>query len=172
MVVMKFLLCHRHNYSHLLSARAAAGFLGRGKNRRGVTIEANWDKPIDIEAMVAVAQVSARSLFRQFRKTEAAHRRILPSGFGSTAREKCSNDPTKAARVIQVALKCGFQNPGHFARDYRNSFGELHFGDLAEGPEVGWVSSENFRPAAASLVSRDRQHDNRAERFPAEAPAP
>jgi len=27
--------------------------------------------------------------------------------------------------VIQVALKCGFQNPGHFARDFRLAFGEL-----------------------------------------------
>jgi transcriptional regulator GlxA family with amidase domain len=27
--------------------------------------------------------------------------------------------------VIQIALKCGFQNAGHFARDYRVTFGEL-----------------------------------------------
>ena len=40
-------------------------------------------------------------------------------------RAKCSNNPTTVGSVIQVALKCGFQNPGHFARDYRNSFGEL-----------------------------------------------
>jgi transcriptional regulator GlxA family with amidase domain len=27
--------------------------------------------------------------------------------------------------VTQIALKCGFQNPGHFARDFRLAFGEL-----------------------------------------------
>ena len=64
---MKFLMCHRHNYTHLLlreplpsapsTVRAVEEF-----------IEANWDKPIDIEAMTSVAKVSARSLFRQFKK--------------------------------------------------------------------------------------------------------
>jgi transcriptional regulator GlxA family with amidase domain len=27
--------------------------------------------------------------------------------------------------VTQIELKCGFQNPGHFARDFRLAFGEL-----------------------------------------------
>ena len=27
--------------------------------------------------------------------------------------------------MTQIALKCGFQNPGHFARDFRLAFGEL-----------------------------------------------
>ena len=123
-VIMKFLMWHRHNYTHLLlreplqasstAVRAVEEF-----------IEANWSKPIDIETMVGVANVSARSLFRQFRRD----RGYSPADFAkrvrlSRAREMLeqSND---SGSVIQVALKCGFQNPGHFARDYRNSFGEL-----------------------------------------------
>jgi AraC-like DNA-binding protein len=29
------------------------------------------------------------------------------------------------ASVTQIALKCGFQTSGHFARDFRLAFGEL-----------------------------------------------
>jgi AraC-like DNA-binding protein len=125
MVIMKFLMCHRHNYTHLLlreplpasstAVRAVEEF-----------IEANWDKPIDIEAMVAVAKVSARSLFRQFRKD----RGYSPADFAKRvrlkrAREILEESNEDGASVIQVALKCGFQSPGRFARDYRTLFGEL-----------------------------------------------
>jgi AraC-like DNA-binding protein len=30
-----------------------------------------------------------------------------------------------AASVTLIALRCGFQNPGHFARDFRPTFGKL-----------------------------------------------
>ena len=40
------------------------------------------------------------------------------------AREMLEQSAERTA-VIQVALKCGFQNPGHFARDFRLAFGEL-----------------------------------------------
>ena len=66
MLVMKFLLCHRHNYSHLLF-REPLPVSSAVVRTVEEFIEANWDKPIDIEAMVAVAQVSARSLFRRAR---------------------------------------------------------------------------------------------------------
>ena len=124
MLVMEFLLCHRHNYTPLLF-REPLPVSSTVVRTVEEFIEANWDKPIDIEAMVAVAQVSARSLFRQFRKD----RGCSPSDFAkrvrlSRAREMLERSRENAS-VIQVALKCGFQNPGHFARDYRNSFGEL-----------------------------------------------
>jgi transcriptional regulator GlxA family with amidase domain len=75
--------------------------------------------------MAAVAQVSVRSLFRQFRKD----RNYSPADFAKRIRlnrarellEQSSGD----ASVTQIALKCGFQNPGHFAHDFRLAFGEL-----------------------------------------------
>jgi AraC-like DNA-binding protein len=124
MVIMNFLMCHRHNYTHLLlrqplpapssAVRAVEEF-----------IEANWDKPIDIGAMAAVAKVSARSLFRQFKK----HRGYSPADFAKRvrlfrAREMLEQSDTEIS-VTQIALKCGFQNPGHFASDFRLAFGEL-----------------------------------------------
>lgn len=124
MVIMKFLMCHRHNYTHLLmreplpsapsTVRAVEEF-----------IEANWDKPIDIQAMSAVAKVSARSLFRQFQRD----RGYSPADFAKRIRldhaRAMLEQSGEEASVTQIALRCGFQNPGHFARDFRLAFGEL-----------------------------------------------
>jgi len=124
MVIMKFLMCHRHNYTHLL-LREPLPSTSSAVRIVEEFIEANWDKPIDVPAMAKVAKVSARSLFRQFRQD----RSYSPSDFAKKVRlnrarellEQCA----EGASVTQVALKCGFQNPGHFARDFRSAFGEL-----------------------------------------------
>ncbi len=124
MVIMKFLMCHRHNYTHLLLREPLAASPGAVRAVEEF-IEANWDKPIDIEKMVAVSQVSARSLFRQFKK----HRGYSPADFAKRVRLNRAREMleqlNEGGSVIQIALKCGFQNPGHFARDYRTLFGEL-----------------------------------------------
>ena len=124
MVIMKFLMCHRHSYTQfLLREPLPAG--SSAVRRVEEFIEANWDKPIDIEAMVAVAKVSARSLFRQFKRD----RGYSPADFAKRVRldraREMLEQSTERTAVIQVALKCGFQNPGHFARDFRLAFGEL-----------------------------------------------
>jgi AraC-like DNA-binding protein len=124
MVTMKFLMCHRHNHTHLL-LREPLPVSSTAVRAVEEFIEANWDKPIDVEAMVAVAKVSARSLFRQFRKD----RGYSPADFAKRVRLHRARDileqSSERNSVIQISLKCGFQNPGHFARDYRNLFGEL-----------------------------------------------
>lgn len=124
MMIMKFLMCHRHTYTNLL-LREPLPVSSTAVRRVEEFIEANWDKPIDIEAMVAVAKVSGRSLFRQFRKD----RGCSPADFAKQVRlnraREMLEQPNENGSVIQIALKCGFQNPGHFARDYRNVFGEL-----------------------------------------------
>lgn len=124
MVIMKFLMCHRHSYTQfLLREPLPAG--SSAVRRVEEFIEANWDKPIDIEAMVAVAKVSARSLFRQFKRD----RGYSPADFAKRVRldraRVMLEQSTERTAVTQVALKCGFQNPGHFARDFRLAFGEL-----------------------------------------------
>lgn len=124
MVIMKFLMCHRHSYTELLLREPLPA--GSSAVRRVEEfMEANWDRPIDIEAMAAVARVSARSLFRQFRKD----RGYSPADFAKRIRlnraREMLEQPGENTSVVQVALKCGFQNPGHFARDFRLAFGEL-----------------------------------------------
>jgi AraC-like DNA-binding protein len=124
MMIMNFLMCHRHNFTHLLLRQP----LPATSSAVGVVeefIEANWDKPIDVHAMAVVANVSARSLFRQFRRD----RGYSPADFAKRIRLQHAREmleqPGAKTSVTQVSLKCGFQNPGHFARDFRLAFGEL-----------------------------------------------
>lgn len=123
-MIMRFLMYHRHNYTHLLFRKPLKATSSAVKTVEEY-IEANWDKPIDIEAMSAIAKVSARSLFRQFKKD----RGYSPADFAKRIRLERARDILEQsggnASVTQVALKCGFQNPGHFARDFRLAFGEL-----------------------------------------------
>lgn len=132
MIIMKFLMCHRHNYTHLLLREPLPASASAVKAVEEF-IEANWDKPIDIEAMAAVAKVSARSLFRQFKHD----RGYSPADFAKRVRlgraREILEQSVEGDSVIQVALKCGFQNPGHFARDYRSLFGELPSATLQRG---------------------------------------
>jgi AraC-like DNA-binding protein len=124
MMIMNFLMCHRHNYTHLL-LRQPLPATSSAVRVVEEFIEANWDKPVDVPAMAAVASVSARSLFRQFRRD----RGYSPADFAKRIRLHHAREMLEQASaetsVTQVSLKCGFQNPGHFARDYRLAFGEL-----------------------------------------------
>jgi AraC-like DNA-binding protein len=124
MMIMNFLMCHRHNYTHLLLRQPLPAAPSAVRTVEEF-IEANWDKPIDIMAMSAVAKVSARSLFRQFKKD----RGYSPADFAKRIRlhraREMLEQPVEDTSVTQIALKCGFQNSGHFARDFRLAFGEL-----------------------------------------------
>jgi len=124
MVIMKFLMCNRHNYTHLLLREPLPSTSSTVKIVEEY-IEANWDKPIDVPSMARVAKVSARSLFRQFKQD----RGYSPADFAKRVRlnhaRELLDQPSQGSSVTQIALRCGFQNPGHFARDFRLAFGEL-----------------------------------------------
>ena len=123
-LIMNFLMCHAHDYSHLLFRTPPASRLSTTKQVEEF-IEANWDRPIDIEQLSAVARVSARTLFRQFKK-DRGH---SPAEFARRIRLGRARDllesGNQSTSVTQVAFRCGFQNPGHFAREFRLAFGEL-----------------------------------------------
>lgn len=123
-LIMKFLIAHAHDFSHLLFHRPATSHLPV-TTRVEEFIEANWEKPMDIGQLSAIAQVSARTLFRQFKKD----RGYSPAEFVRRIRLNRARTMLETAgdgtSVTQIALRCGFQNTGHFARDYRLSFGEL-----------------------------------------------
>ena len=123
MVIMKFLMCHRHNYTHLL-LREPLPASSTAVRVVEEYIEAKWDRPIDIGTMAALAKIGARSLFRQFRKDRGYLPADLRSGCGSIGAREMLEQSNETMSVIQIGLKCGFQNPGRFARHYRNAFGE------------------------------------------------
>ena len=94
-------------------------------------IQANWDRPIRIDQLVAVTEVSARSLFKAFKQA----RGYSPIAFAKMVRLKQARQMLEGGNpdisVTGVAFKCGFGNLGHFAADYRRAFGELPSETLA-----------------------------------------
>jgi AraC-like DNA-binding protein len=124
MVIMKFLMCHRHTYTDLLLREPLPA--GSSAVRKVEEfIAANWDKALDIEEMATLAGVSARSLFRQFKKDRGCTPAEFAKGIRLDRAREMLERREEETSVVQIALRCGFQNPGHFARDYRLAFGEL-----------------------------------------------
>lgn len=123
-VIVQLLYAARHNFSAILESEPldpAALPLRRVE----AYIEANWNRPIAIDTLVEVAGVSARSLYKGFGKLHGCP----PMVFAKRIRLRRARDllmsPDGSTSVTGVALACGFSNLGHFARDYRSTFGEL-----------------------------------------------
>jgi AraC-like DNA-binding protein len=123
-VLVAFLSVHSHNFSHLLD-REGKDAVPSHVRRAEEFIEANWDRAITIEDLVDAAGVGARAIFKAFQQT----RGYSPMAFARTVRLKHARDmltaPDAETSVTSVAFVCGFGNLGHFARDYRQAFGEL-----------------------------------------------
>ena len=122
-MMTSFLLANTSNYSGLLH-REPAMAAPRQVRLAEQFIEAHWDQPITIEALVAASNVSARSLYMAFRKG----RGYTPMEFAKRVRlghaRRMLSAPQPRTSVAAVAFECGFGNPGHFSRDYLNQFGE------------------------------------------------
>ena len=129
-VITAFLFATEHEYSGRLEqdARDAAP---RQVRMAEEFIAANWNKPIVIEDLVAITNVSARSLFRSFRLA----RGYSPMAFVKMVRLKRAQEMLSSGNpvtsVTGVAMYCGFPSVGHFANDYHRLFGEFPFRTLA-----------------------------------------
>ena len=123
-LMVYFLIANRHNYSHLLYGDPVAPAPWQVR-RAEEFIEANWNQPITIEALASVTGASVRSIFKAFRES----RGYSPMTFLKKIRLERARDMLRTGdaqtSVTGVALACGFHNLGHFARDYRDCFGEL-----------------------------------------------
>jgi len=88
-------------------------------------IHQNWNQAISVEDIAAACGVSARSVFAQFRK----HRGESPLAYQRNLRLDHARRMLLSAdnilSVIDIAMACGFASFGHFARRYRDRFGEL-----------------------------------------------
>jgi AraC-like DNA-binding protein len=119
-----------HNYSDALIAEPADAGLYQVQHAVDY-IEANWNKPLLIEDLTAAIGVSARSLFRTFRRFKDTS----PKAYLRMVRLRKANQMLVAAgretSVADVASTCGFNNAGHFAKDYRVTFGEAPSATLA-----------------------------------------
>lgn len=113
-----------HNYSSRLSApvsRAAPRHVVRAEE----FINAHAQDPITIHEIAQASGASVRTLFdgfRRFRGTSPlAHLKYVRL---DRARAELRS-PDTTGSVTDIALKWGFLNPGRFARDYQNRYGEL-----------------------------------------------
>jgi transcriptional regulator GlxA family with amidase domain len=87
-------------------------------------MEANWNQPITMEALAHATSASARSIFYHFKQSRGQS----PMAFVKEvrlrhARRMLSRTDTSTS-VTEIAFACGFNNLGHFARDYLKRFGE------------------------------------------------
>jgi len=130
-VLVAFLSANRHTFSHLLE-REPADTLPSHVRRAEEFIEANWDQAITIEKLVEATGIGARAIFRAFQQT----RGYSPMAFAKMVRLKRAREllsaPNAETSVTSVAFVCGFGNLGHFARDYREAFGERPSTTLAK----------------------------------------
>jgi len=129
-LIVSFLSAHRHNFSELLE-RAEKDVAPRIVRLAEEYIEASWDRAITIEELASQTGVSIRALYAAFKKS----RGYSPIAFAKTVRlrraKQMLSEPNQRTYVSAVAFNCGFGNLGHFARDYRDMFGELPSETLA-----------------------------------------
>jgi AraC-like DNA-binding protein len=123
-MMVRMLLAHRHNFSDRLQRPAPRA----GRSVVNVVesyIEAHWDRPLDLERIAEVAKVSVRTVFREFSDSG----RGSPGQFARRIRlhraAELLRRPDGQTSVLAVAFKCGFQNLGRFASEYRREIGEL-----------------------------------------------
>jgi AraC-like DNA-binding protein len=134
-IIVSYLYANCGNYSGLLEAKPkdSAPWQVRAVEEY---IVANWDKPIDISMLVAVTGVSARSIFQSF----ARARNYSPMTFLKRTRLEQARSRLRVGNpqtsVTAVAFACGFHNLGHFAREYREAFGELPSETIFKGKDV------------------------------------
>jgi AraC-like DNA-binding protein len=122
-ILVAFLSANRHTFSHLLE-REPGDTVPAHVRRAEEFIEAHWDQVTGIESLVEATGVGARAIFKAFQQT----RGYSPMAFARIVRLKHARAmlaaPDAETTVTLVAFACGFGNLGHFARDYRQAFGE------------------------------------------------
>lgn len=124
MVITTLLLCQPHNYSERLAhdgPTVAPHFVKRTERY----IEENAHEPLTIGEIAEHAGVSTRSLFAGFRK----YRNTTPMQYLKDVRmqrvhEELLRASPETTNVTCVAMRWGFSHLGHFAVDYKRSFGE------------------------------------------------
>jgi AraC-like DNA-binding protein len=88
-------------------------------------IESNWQGEFNVEDIARVTGISVRSIFWMFKR----HRGCSPMAFLRDCRlnhaRKFLMDAGDDQSVTAIAMACGFKSIGHFARHYREKFGEL-----------------------------------------------
>jgi transcriptional regulator GlxA family with amidase domain len=104
-------------------------------------LQTHWDRPLVIADVARQCGVSLRNVQKHF-----ASRGITAPEYLKRIRLVRAYDMLAEAgprtTVTKVCAKCRFGNLGHFARDYRNEFGELPSDTLLRARQASKVASE------------------------------
>ncbi|WP_213739741.1 helix-turn-helix transcriptional regulator [Bradyrhizobium sp. dw_411] len=122
-IIVSFLCANRHSFSHLLEQDTESirpGLVHRAEE----FIEANWNKAITIESLVDVTGANARAIFRAFQRSRGYSPMAFAKGVRLNHAKQMLSSPGAQTSVAGVAFHCGFANLGHFAKEYREAFGE------------------------------------------------
>lgn len=100
-------------------------------------IQANWNRPLTVEDVATACGVSVRSVFTRFKQAHG----LSPMAYIRQVRLEQAKRRLQQGQgevsVLDVALACGFSSFGHFARRYRETFGELPSATVARGRRRG-----------------------------------
>ena len=99
-------------------------------------IAANWNAPFDIEHIAALTGMSARSIYRSFKRT----RGYSPKAFARQRRLQQARvlleEQARGQSVTSVAFVCGFTDASHFSREFSKAFGETPSAILARNRNI------------------------------------
>ena len=88
-------------------------------------IEEHLDAPFDMERIAEVTGISSRSIYRAFKRS----RGYSPMAFVRQRRLQQARRMLKGGEtnqtVTSVAFVCGFNDVGHFSREFSKAFGEM-----------------------------------------------
>jgi len=115
------------NFSHNMRGHLEQEVLDAGSwqvKRVEEYIEAHLDAPFDIERIAEVTGISTRSIYRAFKRS----RGYSPMAFARQRRlqraRQMLEDTETNQTVTSVAFVCGFNDVGHFSREFSKAFGE------------------------------------------------
>ena len=123
-IITSFVCVNRHSESYLFdkSSRSVAPWQ---VTRVEEYIEAHWDQPITVEALVVVTNASARSIYQSFKDCRGYSPMMFVKQVRLNHARRMLMMRQEESSVTGVAYRCGFSNLGHFSKDYRECFGEL-----------------------------------------------
>ena len=133
-IVLSMLTIQPSNYSEVIDRRV--GLPTPSSIRRAMTLcQESPDEPLTVSDLAAKAGLSVRALQAGFQRyVGMSPMRYLRTLRLRAVHQALLDDPL--ARVSDVACRWGFTNPGRFAREYREAFGELPSQTLARNGRI------------------------------------